>query len=99
MRSRIWLKHKYREDDFCPLCGGKLKWVYDGDVWIPCDSAPVLFRFEKGGRVQIVKNRQIYSGCELFKGGGNGYIRGLLPHVYSCQDLCGWGGVKIERID
>ena len=98
-RLRVWLKHFKREDwERCPLCGELLKWSYDGIYWIPCDIKPILFKWELGGKFSIMKNRELVENCEIYKNGNTeGFVMGLLPHVYSCWELKGWHGVKYER--
>lgn len=98
MRQRVWLKHYKREDwEQCPLCGERLKWVYDGIYWIPCDIKPLLFKWDLDGKFAIVKQRELIEGCEIYKGGDTeGYTMGLMPHVYSCWKRNGWRGVKYE---
>jgi len=50
------------------------------------------------GGFKIMKNRKLIDGCEIYKkGDGAGFTLGLLPHVYSCFDLNGYGGVKYVR--
>lgn len=99
MRLRVWLKHNHKEDwHNCPACNTPLKWVYDGENWVPCDREPIYYKWTMGGNFKIFKNRELLDGCEIYKSGdGKGFTMGLLPHVYSCFDLNGYGGVKYVR--
>ncbi len=98
MRSRVWLQHRRREEyTSCPLCNAAIRWIYTGDVWIPCDRETIFFKPDTNGVFEIVKNRELVQG-EIYCGGDNeGYVRGLLPHVYSCDCLEGWHGHKYSR--
>jgi hypothetical protein len=98
-RRRCWLKHKYRENwDFCPLCNAPLRWFYDGEEWIPCDREPVSFKRGLEGDVLIVSESTLKNYCILYAPGDKGQFRlGLLPHVFSCDELHGYHGVKVER--
>ncbi|MBO5453733.1 MAG: hypothetical protein J6A69_07205 [Clostridia bacterium] len=88
-RKRVWLTHKYREQwECCPLCCEQLKWVYDGNVWIPCNIEPKMFRRQIGSSLNMVKKKELIEGCELYKGGSpEGFTYGLIPHVYTCTEL------------
>ncbi|GEM_PF-7005206 len=93
-RKRCWLTHYRREDwEYCPLCNAPIRWMYDGDLWIPCDREPVRFSRGIDGNLTIVAGGGTLDYCMLDDGGR----LGLLPHVYSCDSLNGWHGVKIER--
>lgn len=98
-RKRCWLKHKYREEwEFCPLCHAPLRWFYDGDEWIPCDREPINFKRDIEGKLLIVSERKLKDYCTVYTPGAEGQFRlGLLPHVYSCDALSGYHGIKIER--
>ena len=98
-RKRVWLKHRYHEGwEFCPLCHAPLRWIYDDEMWIPCDRVPVLFKRELDGNMSIVTEGTLKDYCTLYVPGAEGnYKQGLLPHVYSCDRLDGWFGIKIER--
>lgn len=99
MRSRVWLKHKRKEDwKHCPLCNAPIRWVYDGDDWIPCDREPVSFEpCYDGTEIMIVHSKVLVNGTLNIKIPET-RIMGLLPHVYSCDDLDGFHGKKVERI-
>lgn len=99
MRSRVWLKHKHKEMwTNCPLCNAPIRWVYDGDVWIPCDREPVSFEYcFDENRIHIVYGKMLIHGTLKIEHPET-RIMGLLPHVYSCDELDGWEGKKVERI-
>ena len=98
-RDRVWLKHHHREPwEYCPLCAAPLRWVYDGDQWIPCDREPALYTRNIDAKALIVVKKELVGNCEIWEPGKHGkYSLGLLPHVYSCDLLDGWGGVKVRR--
>ena len=88
-RQRLWLKHKYREEtNHCPLCGASIKWIYDGDSWIPCDKEPVYYMLDYHSRICIVRRKTLVEGVRIYNPAMD--IRqcqmGLLPHVYSCTE-------------
>lgn len=99
MRSRVWLKHKHKELwTNCPLCNAPIRWTYDGENWIPCDREPVSFEHcYDGTEVMIVHHKMLVHGT-LNISNFETRIMGLLPHVYSCDELNGWEGKKVERI-
>ena len=99
MRSRVWLRHNRKELwKECPLCNAPIRWVYDGESWIPCDREPISFELcfdEK--HIKIVHGRCLVHGTLEIKHPET-RIMGLLPHVYSCDALDGWCGKKVNRI-
>ena len=92
MKPLIWKTHK-RRDEFneCPHCGASLRWVYSGDVWIPCDREPVLFMMHPEGRSTVVYEKQIFEHCLLYRKNdkrfGSVPLQGNVPHYYTCPVL------------
>lgn len=99
-RNRCWMKHRYREEwERCPMCGAPLRWMYDGDEWIPCDREPVRYFRDISGKLSVMQGRSLLDYCVLAESTVEKRTRlGLLPHVYSCGALDGWHGVKVERV-
>lgn len=84
----IYLKYRHRSNyDFCEDCSSPLKWVYDGDNWIPCDTEPVLFYPGKGHKTVIYK-RRIIKDALIYAPGmeyGDAPVYGLTPHMFNCR--------------
>ena len=99
IRKRCWLRHRFHEGwNFCPLCNAPLVWVYDDEEWIPCDREMILFKRDLDGKVMVVSERTLKDYCVIYEPGMDGNFKpGLLPHVYSCDKLSGYAGIKIER--
>ena len=99
-RKRCWLKHKYKEDfDFCPLCHAPIRWVYVDEVWVPCDREPITYQRDLDGKLMVVEKGELKKYCKEYRPGDKGQFKlGLLPHVFSCDGLPGYNGVKIERL-
>lgn len=86
---KIWKVHRHKGDfDFCPMCGTPLRWIYDGDGWMPCDREPVLFVMHPRGRERVVYQRKVYDNCVIYRKGderfSDGAIRGNVQHYYTC---------------
>jgi hypothetical protein len=92
MKPLIWKTHKRREEfNECPHCGGSLRWVYDGDVWIPCDKEPTLFMLHPEGRSVVVYKHQVYEHCLIYRKNDRRFtgaaLQGNIPHYYTCPVL------------
>lgn len=84
----IYLKYRHRSNyDFCEECNASLKWVCDGDNWIPCDTEPVLFFPGKGHKTVVYKHRIVRDA--LIYTPGMEYeevpVYGLIPHMFNCR--------------
>lgn len=99
-RKRCWLHHRYKEDfDRCPLCNAPIRWVYVDGEWTPCDREPITYQRGLEGKLLIYDGKELKDYCKEYKNGDSGRFRlGLLPHVFSCDCLKGWHGVKVERL-
>lgn len=99
MRSRVWLKHKYKELwNKCPQCNAPIRWEWDGENWIPCDREPVTFEHCYDGTEIMILHHKTFVHGTLKIENPETRLMGLLPHVYSCSELNGWHGKKVERI-
>lgn len=95
-RQRVWFRYNRREDlDCCPLCFTPLRWVFDGVYWYPCDKEPVLFKQDNGGKLTVLKRRELIEGCKIYTSGDtDGYQMGLLPHTFTCSEIWRFKGAK-----
>lgn len=88
----IWKTHKQRGDfNECPHCGKRLKWIFDGIEWLPCDSEPVLFVMHPQGKNTLVYHRELIDRCLLFdkrdKRTHGANLTGHRQHYYTCPWL------------
>ncbi len=88
----IWKRHKHRENfNFCPHCEKPLKWIYDGDQWLPCDDEPVLFSMHPEGKLTIVFEKKVLENCLLYKRGdkrcAGSPLWGYQQHYFTCEWL------------
>ena len=99
-RKRCWMHHKYKEDfRRCPLCNAPIRWVYSDEQWTPCDKEAVTYKRDIEGKLRIYDGRELKDYCKLYSVGDSGAFKmGLLPHVYSCDGLKGYHGIKVDRI-
>ena len=99
-RKRCWMHHKYKEDfDRCPLCNAPIRWVYADEQWTPCDREAVTYKRDLEGKLLIYDGKELKDYCKLYSVGDLGQFKiGLLPHVYSCDELKGYHGIKVDRI-
>lgn len=73
----------------CPLCQAPLQWrKTDVDGWVPCNDVPVMYVY--GGRLKLVKRRDLIGNCALYvprkhHGQRPGYA--WMPHYYTCPVL------------
>ena len=89
----IWKKHRRNEEyRVCPHCGQPIRWIYDGDYWIPVDRDPVMFIMHPDGKNSVVYNKKVLENC-LFYRRGDGRFHGIIPltgnrqHFYTCPVL------------
>ena len=99
MRNRCWLKHRYKEDwEVCPLCRTPIRWVYSDGEWTPCDREAISYVRDLDGKLIIYNGKELIEYCKAYTKGMNNSVRmGLLPHVFSCDELKGYHGVKVLR--
>lgn len=73
----------------CPLCQAPLQWRRtDVDGWVPCNDVPVMY--VTGGRIKLVKRRDLIDGCSLYipsKHKGKRPSYAWMPHFYTCPVL------------
>ena len=85
----LWKKHKHKGDFCeCPHCGKPIRWIYDGDGWLPCDHEPVMFILHPRGTKNIVYEKQLFTNGLIYRKGDRRFIgepmRGNELHYYSC---------------
>ena len=88
----IWKRHKKRlYINNCPHCGKELKWIYDGDEWLPCDREPVLFTMHPTGSQTVVYDRKELPYCVIYRKSDprcqGTPFRGNVQHYYTCSVL------------
>ena len=73
----------------CPQCSKPIQWKRtDVDGWVPCDETPVMF--VKGGRMKLLKRRDLIEGCTIYVPGKHKGQRpqyAYMPHYYTCPVL------------
>lgn len=87
--SRVWMTHKRRGEDMCPLCYAPLRWIYDSTEWIPCDVEPILVYLCAGNKSAVVK-RELLRDVALYadvKIKGVRPVSAHRPHVCTCPDI------------
>lgn len=82
-------KHKYKGDfNECPHCGCALRWIYDGDGWLPCDHEPLMFILHPTGTRNIVYEKHLYTNGLIYRKGDHRFVgkpmQGNELHYYSC---------------
>lgn len=99
-RNRCWLRHRHKEEwDRCPLCNAPIRWIYVDSEWTPCDREGVTYKRDFEGDLLIYDGNGLKDCCKLYSVGDSGRFKiGLLPHVYSCDELKGYHGIKVDRI-
>ena len=85
----LWKKHKHKGDfSECPHCGKPIRWIYDGDGWLPCDHEPVMFILHPRGTKNIVYEKQLFTNGLIYRKGDRRFVgvpmRGNELHYYSC---------------
>jgi len=64
-----------------------MRLVIDG--WCPCDNEPVMY--VRGGRLKLVKHRDLLDGCAVYIPGKHKVQRrpeyAFIPHYYTCPVL------------
>ncbi|MBR2343006.1 MAG: hypothetical protein IKA64_01990 [Clostridia bacterium] len=88
----IWKQHRHREDfNSCPHCEAPLRWIYDGERWLPCDEEPVLFVMHPTGRVNLVYEKKVIEKCLLYRKGDRRCegkpLWAYRQHYYTCPVL------------
>lgn len=95
MEERVYLTHRFRGEDFCPLCYASLVWRKVGDrKYTPCDKNPVMFVHNPQSRQRVVYRSEIQSRVSILTVENiSDYIEcinvkyGLRPHVDTCTGL------------
>ena len=85
----LWKKPKHKGDfSECPHCGKPIRWIYDGDGWLPCDHEPVMFILHPRGTKNIVYEKQLFTNGLIYRKGDQRFVgmpmRGNELHYYSC---------------
>ena len=88
----IWKQHDHRENfNECPHCGKPLRWIYNGEKWLPCDAEPVLFTMHPSGRMNLVHKKEVLEKCLLYNSKdprcAGSPIWGYQQHFYTCEWL------------
>ena len=91
MKPLIWKTHKHRGDPNCPHCGKPLRWIYDGENWLPVDPEPVLFTLHPDGKKTVVFSKTVYDHALVYRRGDKRFDgvahEGLIQHWYTCPVL------------
>lgn len=66
---------------------------------MPCDREPITYMRDLEGKLMVYDGNELKEYCTMYKPGDAGKCKlGLLPHVFSCDGLNGYHGIKINRI-
>ena len=98
----IWKRHKHRlNDNNCPHCDKPIRWVYDGEGWLPCDRDPVMFIPHPEGSKTVIYHKKEWSGVLLYRRTDERcrgkVFQGLIQHYYTCPILLKHRRAYIER--
>jgi len=82
-----WTYRRRPDFDTCPHCDARLRWVYDGARWYPCDYEPVLCLLDGGDdfvikRGTVVRTARIWRHWMIFE---RPPVRAYRPHKYTCR--------------